>query len=306
VLLVATLLASIPAARADDPARPPAPDAPPAQNVPDDAAKEALDRFQKRFASPDMDERLDAVKALRPVLHPTVALALFDVGVKNPDLPVRIAAFKALQAQTPSAKTLGPRLAKFLGEAAEESRKAKAKGDYGVLVDPKTGQTDETSPEGKAALRAKHDRGKMLAEALHALDATGWRGAEGVDCLREFLGDGNDDLVVLSLGLLARWKEWGVFPDVLELFLLYPREDKVDVGSVSVDTGAAGGADQAAAKRKWMAKYGDPDRRRPRPKVVKAIKQFLLDVTGEKIETPDALREYMKRPDVKRKVRAGR
>ena len=54
-----------------------------------------------------------------------------------------------------------------------------------------------------------------------------------------------------------------------------------------------------------MAKFGDPDRRRPRPKVVKAIKKALLDITGKAFEEPKALREFMTEPETKRRIKYG-
>ena len=307
VLLCAAFLAAAPAARAEDPAKPPPPaEEKPHENVPDEKAKESVERFRKDFATEDMDSRTEAVKRVARVLHPTVADLLLDVAIKDPNLRVRGAAFRGLALQKPSAKTVGPRVAKYLSEAAEENRKKKARGDYGVRVDPKTGDTDTESEEGKAALRAKRERSLLITEAVRLLDALGHRGPDGVDCLREFLQDGNDDLVALVMGVFGKWKEWGVLkPDFLQLFEMYPKEDEFQTGSTSVDTGASGNSDQQAAKRAWMARYGDPDKRRPRPKVVKALKQAILDITGEKIETPEAFRDLLKRPDVKRKVKAG-
>lgn len=308
LLLAAALAAAAPAppaARADDPVPPAAGKEGPAENVSEEKAKEAIDRFQREFQGEDLDLRLEAMGRVRRVMHPAVANLLLDLALKSPEVLVRAAAFKGLAFQRTSAKTVGPRVAKYLGEAAEENRKAKARGDYGVLIDRKTGEVDTESAEGKAALRNKRDRGQMLAEAVKLLDGIGYRERESVDVLREFLLDGNDDLVALVLGMFGKWKEWTVLdPDFKELFDIYPEEDKFETGSVSVDTGAAGSTDQQAAKRKWMSKFGDPDRRRARPKVVRALKQALLDITGEKIETPKALREFLKRPDVKRKVRA--
>jgi hypothetical protein len=300
LVLCAALLPAA-AARAGDPVPPP-----PAENVPDAKAKEAIEAFRRDFKSEDMDRRLDALKRLRHVVHPDVADVLLDLALQGKEAEVRAAAFRGLTFQKTSAKVLGPKVARFLAEAAEANRKAKAKGDYGFLVDRKTGEPDYDSPEGKAAMRVKRDRGKMLAEAARLLDSLGYREKDSVEAFREFLFDGDDDLVAMVLGMFGKWKEWSVLkPEFLELFEMYPKEDEVNVGSASVDTGASGNADAQAAKRKWMAKYGDPDRRRPRPKVVKALKQAILDITGEKFEDPKAFREYLSRPEVKRRVRAG-
>lgn len=295
----ALLLLLAPAAPAEEPARPK-----PAELVADDKAKEAIDRFRKDGDTEDIDLRLQAVERLSRVGSPLVADVLVDLALKDKVVTVRTEAFRGLLRQTASAKTVGPRVSRWLVEAAAANRKAKARGDYGVLLDRKTGEVDSQSEEGKAALRAKRDRGKMVAEAMRLLDGIGWREKDSVEALSDFLQDGNDDVVAIALGMLGKWKEWTILGDVQDLFDMYPDENGWETGSAAVDTGASGNEDSSAAKRKWMAKYGDPDKRRARPKVVKAIRQALLDITGEAIQDPKALREYRKSPEVKRKERA--
>lgn len=304
-ILITSAAATGRPAAAEEPGRPAAPQGPEVADAADDVAKVAIDRFRRDIADANPKVRFDAVNAVARVVHPTVADALYDTATDDKaDARVRTAAFKGLGAQKSSVKTLGPRIAKFLGASAEENRKKKARGDYGILMDPKTNKADTESPAGKLALQAKRERSAMLAEAVRVLDAIGHRDRDSVEVLQEFLSDGNDDLVVCVISMFAKWKQWSVLPDFLDLFEMYPSEDKVNVGSTSVDTGSAGSGDQQAAKRSWMSKYGDPDRRRARPTVVRAFKQAIFDITGEKFETPPDFREYLHRPEVKRKVRA--
>lgn len=278
------------------------------ENAPDATAKSALEKFRTDMKQEGDSLRVMAVRALSKVAHPAVVDALLDIasksGEKAESVKVRTEAFRGLQRQKPSAKTLGPRVTKVLVETAEENRKLKAKGDYGYRIDPKTGKTDYESPEGKAALEAKRARGAMFAEALKILDAMEHRDESAVEAIEDFLLDGNDDVVVCALGLLAKWQSWQSLPEMQDLYEMYPSEDKVNTGSTAVDTGAAGSADAQAAKRAWTAKYGDPDRRRARPHVVRALRAALTDITGEKFETLDALNEFLKRPDVKKRVKA--
>ena len=307
LVVAVAMLAAAAVAAGPDPARAEEP-AKAGTDAAEAVAKSALEKFEQDFQKPSVPLRVEAVRALGKTIHPTVASKLFEVGVaaaKDPDdAKIGTYAFRALATQKSSHAALGPKVAKFLTQSAEENRKRKAKGDYGVRVDPKTGAADETTEEGKTALRRKRDRATMLAEAMKVLDATGQRGKDDVETLAEFLADGNDDLVVSSLAMLARWKAWGALPEMLDLYELYPTEDRVDVGSTAVDTGAAGSADQQAAKRAWFAKYGDPDRRRARPPVVRALRQALTDITGQTFETPRDLREFLRKPDVERKVKA--
>lgn len=273
------------------------------KDVPDAEAMDALERFAREFDTEDLDLRLEALKRLRRIVHPDIAARLLDLALRDGDLLVRADAFRGLTYQKTSARTTGPKVARWLSQAAEENRKQKARGNYGVRVDPRTGEVDTESPEGREALRQKRDRGRMLSEAVKFIRDIEYRDRDSVEVLTEFLSDGNDDLVALVLGAFGTWKEWTVLPELVDLFEIYPEPDSFETGSVTVDTGAAGSADQQAAKRKWMSKFGDPDRRRPRPKVHHALKQALKDITGEDFATPRDLREFMKRPDVKRKVR---
>ncbi|MCK6481362.1 MAG: hypothetical protein HUU06_06910 [Planctomycetaceae bacterium] len=301
----------LPAAADEDGKKPEAEAPPPAKevkDVPEEEAKAALDSFARQVDTEDLDFQIEAVKRLRKVVHPTVAARLMDIAMddypgKIPVL-VRAEAFRGLLLQKTSAKTVAPRVSKWLGQAAEANRKAKARGDYGVLLDPKTGDADTTSPEGQKVLRAKRDRGRMLSEAVKLVRDLDYRDRQSVEVFEEFLSDGNDDLVALVLGAFGAWKEWSVLPALADLYEIYPEKDSFETGSVSVDTGAAGSADQQAAKKRWMAKFGDPDRRRARPKVHVALLQALKDITGEEFKHPRDLREYMKKPEVKRRIRA--
>ncbi len=302
VALAAILVgAAPPPALPDEPAKPAEP-----KPATDDQAKEALETFAREFATEDLDYRRDAVKRLARTVHATVADRLLDLALRHADTLVRTDTFRGLLVQRPSSKTLGPKVARWLGEASEENRKAKARGDYGVRIDPKTGEADTESAEGKEVLRRKKERGRMLAEAVGLLRDWEYRDRGSVEVLTEFLSDGNDDLVALVLECFGRWREWTVLkPHLIELFEIYPKEDSFETGSVSVDTGASGNTDQQAAKRKWMAKFGDPDKRRPRPKVVQALKKALKDITGQEFKDPRELREFLKKPEVKRKLKGG-
>lgn len=275
----------------------------PAEAVTPEKAKEAIERYRRESATEDIDFRLEAVGRVARVDHPEVAAILLDLAFQSKEVPVRSAAFKGLVLQKASTKTVGPRVSRWLIDAAKENQKARARGDYGVVIDKKTGDADTQSEEGKAALRVKRERGRMIAEAMRLLDGIGHREKDSVEGMRAFLDDGNDDVVVITLGMLGKWKEFTVLPDIQELFDIYPAEDRYETGSVSVDTGAAGSADASAAKRKWMSKFGDPDKRRARPTVVRAIKKAVLDITGVEVADPAALKELRRRPDVKRKER---
>jgi hypothetical protein len=292
------LLAGAAGARADDPVPPP-----PAENAPDATARDAIETFRRDFAVEDWGRRVEALDRLRCVVHPDVAAVLLDLALEGKDCAVRASAFRGLTLQRNDAKALGPRVDGALAEAAKEIGRARAKWDYGILLDRKTGEPDLKSPEGKAALLLKRERGKMLSEAVRLLGGLGWRGKETLDSFRVFLGDGNDDLLVHCMEQIGRWKEWTALPDLQAVFDMYPNEEEFSGGSMSVDTDAPGTVDQDAAKRRYNAKFGDPDRMHARPRVVIALKKALLAITGEKIETAAALKAFLLKPEVRKKVR---
>ena len=182
---------------------------------------------------------------------------------------------------------------------------ARAKGDFGIRVDEKTGEPDTTSAAGKAALRAKRDRSLLCVEAARLLREISFRDKGSVATLAEFLPDGNDDLVVLAIETFGAWKEWSVLPAMAELFRMYPDEENFERGDVAVDTGASGDVDQAAAKRLFSAKYGDPDRLRGRPRVNVALRKALKAITGREFKTPVELREFLRQPEIRKKVKGG-
>ncbi len=273
------------------------------QDVSKKEAKAALDRFKREFDTEDIDLRLDSMSRLRKVIHPEVADKFLDLALRHPDFAVRGKAFSALSKQVTSKKKIGPSVARYLHDQAKAAKKRKAKGDYGVILDKKTGEPITDTPEAKEKLREKRERGKMLAAAVKCIYKLDYRDKKAVESLEEFLSDGDDTLVAYVLELFGKWEEWSVMKKVLELFEIYPHEDRFETGTVKVDTGAAGTADARAAKAKWMAKYGDPDKRRPRPIVTRAIKKLLKTMSGEDIGKPQEMREWMRTPAVKRKVK---
>lgn len=71
------------------------------------------------------------------------------------------------------------------------------------------------------------------------------------------LKDERNAVIIRVLDLLGTNEDWRAIPRLLELYrVVMPKKVSWSTGSVTVDTGTAGDADQKAAEAKWNAKYG--------------------------------------------------
>jgi hypothetical protein len=82
---------------------------------------------------------------------------------------------------------------------------------------------------------------------------------------------------------------------------MYPRENRYETGS-ALDLSSIG--TEATSKAKWMLVFGHPQKQRPRPEIVKAIKRCVEELTGTEVEDPGDLEALIRRKDVKAKIEA--
>lgn len=278
-------------ARADDPA--------PAAAVPDEQAKAALDRFEKETdrVSPEAYEK--ALRELAKVPHPDVADRLLK-ELKHARDPAReAAALDGLAGQKPSAEKVGKVVERILLKESKQIADQFKRGDAGYLIDHRTGDPDVTSPEGKAALAKLKARDLMVASALRCLLALDVHEHVDADAVAPLLQSAEDELAVAALEAIERWELWPALPDVLLLYQMYPRENRWETGS-AVDLSGSGS--DATAKAKWMLYFGHPDKKKPRPKVVEALKKCVKDLADLELEDPADLKALLRRDDVKEKV----
>lgn len=263
-------------------------------------ARDALRTFSRAWRKKDAAKRILAVEALGAHVHAKVARRLLGIVAREKDLMVTTAAIRALHRQTPFAKRIVPRLADRLIDEAEAMRKRARRGSGGFLTDRRTGDADTQSAEGRAQLRVTRQRGAMLLELLGVLDELGWQPGKRIPDLTPFLQDPNDELVIKTLELLARWKAVFALPAVLELYRMYPSEYRWETGAV-VDVGGT----DATAKARWMVRFGHPDKQRARPAVWAAIQRMLEAVTHRTFAGPESLALYLvEAPPARRPARA--
>jgi hypothetical protein len=222
------------------------------------------------------------VRALGRLVHPQVAIHLLKFAGKETDPEVLAVTYETLATLIEYADRLVPGLARQLREAAEGETARMAKGDAGFLVDPRSGDADTKSAEGRAHFAAARARWGGVLQLLQALRALGWDDTREAGLLLPFVQTADDGLVVEVLTQLRRYPADAVLPALLELFRMYPTPYTWETGAV-VDLAGT----NATAKAKWMLRFGHPDKQRARPQVVEALIATIEAVSGRRCETPE-------------------
>jgi hypothetical protein len=246
---------------AEEPAKP-APHA-------DEQVAPALAQFKKDFAAKDLDQRLRALRTFGRWRHKDVLRELRRIFLKDEDLEIKAAAAEGLGFQTANAAESG----RTLIDALEQWK------DWATLEDP----------EGDAEVK-NEDEARVLIAAINAVGGVGHK--DGWKTLKGFVDHRHDFVAAATMATCGKLKEYRALPLLLEWFNLYPDGYSWSGGSVRVDTGAAGGADQAAAEAKWRAKFGSM-KKKARPNTVEAMIKALKDITGVEFEKPDQLKQWM-------------
>jgi len=288
--LLASLLLLAAAARADR-----------GEPATDEAAEEAIERFEKAAKDEDPEGRRAAAEALGALRHEEVADRLLGALRRERDPLVRAAILEGLGRQRESAKEVGPKVERLLMKEAEEVAERRRKGDPGFPLDPRTGEPDPDDPETKAALLALEKRDRARAAALRCLLDLGYRKRAGAEAVEPLLPSACDPLVVAALDAIAAWELWEALPEVLALHRMYPRKDRWETGAV-----VHAGGTNATAKKEWMTVFGHPGKRTARPEVVTAIRSAVEKLTGREVDSPAELEALLREPEVKRKVRGRR
>jgi hypothetical protein len=120
------------------------------------------------------------------------------------------------------------------------------------------GQQHNVAKAGKALQKIFDKQQKeeeVLASVLQAMAELKylgyWPKAE------KLMRDERSSIVIRTLDLLAANKDYRALPKLLEMYeVALPKRMKWKTGSVTVDTGAAGDADQKAAEAAFNKKYG--------------------------------------------------
>lgn len=185
--------------------------------VSEEAAKTAIKEFDDAFrTTKDVEAKQNAVYNLHDVPHPLVVRKLEKI-LKNKDPKIRNVAALALGGQGHDVEGTGALLMRIY------------KKDY------KQEMVLASVLEGVAELRYL----KYWPE------------------VKKSLRDERSAIVIRTLDLLASNKDFRAIPTLLEMYkIAMPKRVSWKTGSVTVDTGAAGDADQKAAEAAFNKKYG--------------------------------------------------
>ncbi len=262
---LALTLASSPL-RADDEAERPRPPAPhtDAQVAP------ALASYKRDFALEDMDKRLRALRSLSAWRHKEVLKELKRVLAKEADLELKAAAAEGFRHQTSFPTDAARPLAEFLKQNAT----------WGAILEPKNAEEEE---------RTKYEA-RVLVACWGSVGALGWK--DPWKDWKGYIDHLHDDVASAAIRAFGQLKEYRALPPLLEWFNIYPDGLSWEGGSVSVDTGAEGSADQNAAEAAFRAKFGGRAKK-ARPAVVDALLKAIRDITGEEFTKPAQLKQWM-------------
>ena len=258
-------------------------------------ALQALRVFEKAYRPRDADRRVAALDALSTVDHPKVAARLGRLLKRKKEPRVQAALLRALSAQSSPGERVMKKVAQWLVAEAKEERNRLQRVRPQVRVDPRTGEADLTSEEGRLRLETTKARSLVLREAMLCVRLFCQEAPKGAHELGALLQDPHDALVIETLRAFGKWRLLASVRDLHELFQMYPTERSWDTSHILVRAGNAG-----KAKGIWMARFGHPGKQRVRPEVVQALRACLEDVTGRFFESPEEVAAWLKDPDRKR------
>jgi hypothetical protein len=244
-------------------------------------------------------ERLAAARALANVPHPDVAKRLLKELKHARDDELIAALLDGLAGQIPSRDDVGPAVVKLLTKRSEVLRKMLADGDPGFPLDPRTGDPDLDGVAGKAALARLAARDRMIAAGMRCLLSIDYHERLDATVVTPFLQSAEDDLVVVTLEAIARYEMWPALPAILDLFKMYPRDNRWETGAAHDFSGTG---TTLSAKLLWMLYFGHPKKRIPRPRVVQALKDAVKELSGVEVEDPADLSAMLRRKDIREKV----
>jgi hypothetical protein len=231
--------------------------------VPDEAAKEAVAKFQEAFKSPDVEAKQGAVFNLHDFPHDLVLKELEKV-LKNKDPNVRHVACLAVGGQKHDPKRAGELLMKtYKKDASSENVVASC---FEAMAELKyMGYWPEIKPA------FKDERNVVVIRLLDLLGST------------------------------QDWRAFPELVDMYRTTM--PARISWSTGTVTVDTGAAGDADAKAAESAFNAKYGQGGSKESNKAKSKAnsfdlrnfspqIKACVKRITGQEFENAFDLEEW--------------
>lgn len=239
----------------------------------DEDVEKANERFKQDYKGEDMGKRVRILRWYGLYMHKDVLKRLRKILLKEKNPELQALAATGVGNQLPYAK----KASRTLLEAIDKYKQ----------------YAGRNMPEDTEEILQAHEAA-VLVNALVGLGKLGIKpDKKNWKMIRNLINHNHDAVAVAMLEWVGTTKEWRALPMILSWFEFYPDGYSWSGGSVKVDTGAAGGADAAAAKAKFNAKYGGRAKK-SRPAAHAAMKQALFDITGLKFETSKELKDWMK------------
>ena len=258
-------------------------------------ALEALRGFERAYRTRDVARREAALDIVGRIDHPKVASRLGRLLKREKAPGAQAALFRALSAQSAPGERVMKKVAKWLVAEAKEERNRIRRVMPQVRVDPRTGEVDVTSEDGRLRLETTRARSLVLREAMLCVRLFFREPPKEAHELGVLLQDPHDGLVIETLRAFGAWRLEAALPDVHALFQMYPTERSWDTSHVLTRAG-----NDRIAKGIWLVQFGHPGKQRTRPEVVDAIHTCLQAVTGRRFETPAQVEAWIRDPKRKR------
>jgi len=187
-----------------------------AEPASEEQAKEALARFKEAFRTKEIEARQMAVYELHDVRHELVLKELAKL-LRHRDVEIRNVAALAVGGQSQDLRKAGELLMK--------------------------------------SYKKDFDEEDVISSVIDAMAELRYMGYWPE--VQKALKDDRSGVVVRCFELIGTNKDWRAFPDLVDMYKeVMPRRISWSTGTVNVDTGAAGDADQKAAEAAFNAKYG--------------------------------------------------
>lgn len=226
----------------------------------DDAAKAAIERFERDFRTNDMGKRMNAIHSLSSTKNDLVLKKLASL-LNHQDAEIRMAAAMCLDGQYQNNALAGDILRRVLANGRED--------DAEVLI--------------------------TICLTLGRIDHR-----EAIPEMGELAKkNGNVFVKIEALKSFEKMKDVRALLPILDLWLVNPQGFSWEGGEVKYDSGAPGDHDQKEAERQYKEKYGNQQRRGAPPTMMKtyiqAICEAVTAICGEKIGKPMELMQWMAR-----------
>jgi len=255
-VLGAAALAGGDAARAQDANPPEKKDDRPVSS--DEAAKQAIARFETDFKATEIGRKMGALQSLSRTKNDLVTERIGRL-LGHQDAEIRMGAVMVLDGMYQNEDLAGEIVRKYVASGKEKD--------------------DEVMINCMLTLgRLKHvkaieDMGEVILKHTFVF------------------------VKIEGLKAYGKMKDKKALLPILDLWLVDPQGYEWEGGEVTVDTGAPGTEDQDAAEAQYKQKYGNQQRRGAPPTMLKtyiqAIVNAVFEITGEKMKKPTDLMKWL-------------